>query len=136
MDRFKHTLSLQGPERWRAAANLYLYINPKSRAYDETTGEYIIEMDARTEAKIIAAECKQARGVLEKEGNKFGLSQENMGKLTNNLGNRRYMLRMPANMLQFIQMIDPTLLEGTPAERKSTWRKMVNEFREYQIAKV
>jgi hypothetical protein len=133
----EHVLSLQGPARWRAAANLYLFLNPKSYASDDETGEMIKMMDAQTEAKIIADECRELRKAMELTGNKFGVSTnalDSNGSATDSTGGRRYMLRMPATMLQFIQMIDPTLLEGNPHERRATWQRVTKEFKEYQVA--
>lgn len=128
IDKLKYVLSLEGPKRWRAASDLYLYLNPKSYALSEE-GELVVAMDARTEAKIIQEECTKLREGLEKAHNQMGLSEDKDS-------GRRYSLRMPATMLQFIQLIDPTLLEGTPAERKATWRKMNREFKEYQVLTV
>lgn len=129
VDKLKHVLSLTGPKRWRAAADLYLYLNPKSYSLDEK-GALVVAMDARTEAKIIADECAQLRAGLEKVGNQMGLSKDK------NSG-RRYSLRMPATMLQFIQMIDPNLVETTKGEAgKGMWRKFRNEFKEYQVLTV
>lgn len=121
VDKLKRVLSLEGPKRWRAAAELYLYLNPKSYSLNEK-GELVVAMDARTEAKIIQEEAAKLREGLKQVRNEMGKSKdENSG--------RRYALRMPATMLQFIQLIDPTLLEGTPDERKSTWRRLQREFR-------
>lgn len=128
IDKLKHVLSLEGPARWRAASDLYLYLNPKSYSLDEE-GNLVVAMDARTEAKIIAEEAAKLREGLAQAGNKMGLSKDK------NSG-RRYALRMPATMLQFIQLIDPSLLEGTPDERKSTWRRLQREFKEYQVLTV
>lgn len=128
VDKLKRVLSLEGPKRWRAAAELYLYLNPKSYSLNEK-GELVVAMDARTEAKIIQEEAAKLREGLKQVRNEMGKSKdENSG--------RRYALRMPATMLQFIQLIDPTLLEGTPDERKSTWRRLQREFKEYAVLTV
>ena len=132
IEKLQHVLSLQGPKRWRAAANLYLFLNPKSYAWDEEAGEMIVAMDAREEARIIAEQCAAIRQELEESHNKHGLSE---GTLSGESGSRQYSLRMPATMLQFIQMIDPDLLEiNRGQEGKELWRKLRNEFKEFQVS--
>ena len=134
MTRLKRVLSLQDEPRWRAAADLYLYLNPKSYVWDEETGKATVAMDARTEANIIAEECAQIRKGLEESHNQRADSKESKNDPNYH---RVYSLRMPATMLQFIQMIDPDLT-GTTRDQagKDKWRKLKNEFKEFRIATI
>lgn len=128
VDKLKAVLALQGAARWRAAANLYLYLNPKSYALDTKMGKMVVAMDAQTEAKLIAEECAQLRKAYKLSKNERALSKEG-------LANRIYSLRMPATMLQFIQMIDPDLTGTTRGEAgRQEWRKLSKEFKEYRIS--
>lgn len=126
VERLKKMLSLQGPKRWRAAANLYLYLNPLSLGVDPETLQPIAKIDAQTENQIILEECKQLRKALQLSGNE-------MGKSWDKTSNRRYALRMPAPMLQFLQLIDPDLLQGSPDERRKSLHELQVEFKEYQV---
>lgn len=133
IEKLKYVLAQDGPKRWRAASDLYLYLNPKSYALNEK-GELVVAMDARTEAKMIAEECAELRKGLEQVNNQMGLSKNKSGEGD---AGRRYSLRMPATMLQFIQMIDPDLTETTKGEAgKRMWNKLRREFKEYQVLTV
>jgi hypothetical protein len=135
MDRLKVVLSLQDEPRWRAAANLYLYLNPKSYALDHENKKVVEQMDARTEARIIAEECAQLRKAYAESGNEGAVSKGSTAKGDEQTAHRVYALRMPATMLQFIQMIDPELTETTRGEDgRVKWRKLTREFKEFRIA--
>lgn len=137
IEKLKYVLSLNGPKRWRAAANLYLYLNPKSYAWDEKTGQMAVAMDARTEAKIIAAECAEYRKAMIESNNPYALSRGSMSGGEDASAQRIYSLRMPATMLQFIQMIDPDLTTTTRGEEgRQKWRKLTKEFTEYSIGQI
>jgi hypothetical protein len=126
LEKLRYVLSLDGAKRWRAAAELYLYLNPKSYTWDEQLDQAVVAMDARTEARIIAEEAAELREGLKAIGNELGLSEDKES-------GRRYALRMPATMLKFIQLIDPDLLDGTPEERRESLRRLTAEFQEFQV---
>jgi len=134
LKRLQRVLSLQDEPRWRAAANLYLYLNPKSYVWDEKSNKAVVAMDARTEARIIADECTQLRQGMAESHNERGLSKGSFEKGNDAPAERIYSLRMPATMLQFIQMIDPDLVGTTKGEEgRQKWRRLKNEFKEFRV---
>lgn len=128
-EKLKYVLSRQGPERWRAAANFYLYLNPVSMHIDPETGVLVKTEDARMQNRNIIAAVKEIRQELELTGNKFGTSDDvNIGRL--------YRLSMPAAMLRFIEMIDPDVLSGNTHERKASIHALMRTFPEYCVSPV
>lgn len=127
IDKLKYVLSQYGPKRWRAAANLYLFLNPTDKFIGED-GELVIGLSARQANAIIIKEVAEQRKALDLAGNKFATSSDK------NSG-RRWGLSMPPGMLQFIELIDPDVLQGTPDERRKSLRDLMETFPEYRIAK-
>lgn len=135
LEKLKHVLSLQGKKRWRAAANLYLFLNPKSYVWDERAGQMVVAMDARNEARIIAEEAAATRKALDLSNNSGGFSRGSLEKGNERTATRQYTLRMPVTMLQFIQMIDPDLTETTKGSAgREKWRQLREEFKEFQVS--
>lgn len=124
----KNVLSQQGIPRWQAAAALYLYLNPTDKQIDEETGMMIETLTAQQANRLLIEENKEFRKELELAGNDFGISKDD------NSG-RRWGLRMLPGMLQFIELIDPEVLSGTPLERKKSLHKLMEAFPMYRILK-
>jgi hypothetical protein len=125
MEKLKDVLAQQGPKRWRAASNLYLYLNPTTKQIDDN-GDLVVTVDARTARKAAMAEAKKERAKIDLAGNKFA---ETEGKNTTT----RWGLHFPVGELQFIELIDPNVLSGTPTERRESVRALAKEFPEYRI---
>lgn len=118
-------IAMDAPGRWRASAEFLLKLNPSSYAEDDD-GNIIKTMSLREQHRIVVQECAELRTELELAGNTMGLSDDK------NSG-RRYALRMPALMLQFIEILDPLVLSGTPHERKASLHKLMRTFPEYCV---
>ena len=123
--RLKEVLAKDGKKRWQAAAQMYLWLNPTGYAYSDD-GTRVLKATAQEEDEVIRQEVIELRKGLGEVSNEQGRSRV---KDSNN----RYSLRMPATMLQFIELVDPTLFEGTPAERKASVRNLIKAFPEYAV---
>lgn len=125
--KLKEVLAKQGPARWRAASDLYLMLNPSSKVVED--GVLYRTIDARTARTLAMKDAADIRQELDIAGNA-------MGKSTNDDSGRRWGLHMPPGELQFIELIDPDLMQGTPQERKDSFRKLVAEFKEYAVIRI
>lgn len=99
-------------EKWRAAAAVWMNINPENMADAIAVAEYCKEERASREHQV----------AMGNSGAKFGLSKDSNSAL-------RSPLSMPAGMLSFIEVADPGLLD--PDEAKVNLRKLAKAFPEF-----
>ncbi len=103
VDHIVYSTPARSPERWRAAAALWLASHPQNRY----------------EAALVAESCREQRAASLTE---FGTSGDTNSAL-------RSPLSMPAAMLAVIEIADPGLLD--PDEAKANVRKLARTFPEF-----
>lgn len=107
--------------RARAAYDLWLKLNPKHQiGYSDGTNAYLSARQIHDET------VKKVKHLREIQRNKYG---------TNETGSMRLGLELPPHAMLFMQMFHPDIFDDDDYA-KSRFRKLVKEFKEFQIMEV
>lgn len=121
VDAMDMVLKLQGPERWRAAAAVYMNLNP----INPETG-----LSAKEEYAVVVNQLKSKRDSLKTKWGEIAPAKAG----TVGGGDFRESIEMPEGMWGMIKQFDMTAFNHNNPEAKSNLKKLRLEFPELCVA--